>query len=117
MTSAYIIANVEVTNPTQYEDYKKWSTEAMQAHGAEVCVRGGKVEVLEGDWTPERIVMLKFPSVEKAKAFNELARIRARRAQPRQGAAIMRMIARSKAFESFARNLFLNERAKHECNR
>ena len=41
MTSAYIIANVEVTNPTQYEDYKKWSSAAMQAHGAEVCVRGG----------------------------------------------------------------------------
>ena len=57
MTSAYIIANVEVTNPTQYEDYKKWSTEAMKAHGAEVCVRGGKVEVLEGDWHPERIVI------------------------------------------------------------
>ena len=35
MTSAYIIANVEVTNPTQYEEYKKWSTAAMQAHGAE----------------------------------------------------------------------------------
>ena len=37
MTSAYIIANVEVTNPTQYEDYKKWSSEAMKVHGAEVC--------------------------------------------------------------------------------
>ena len=44
MTSAYIIANVEVTNPTQYEDYKKWSSAAMQAHGAEVCVRGGQVQ-------------------------------------------------------------------------
>ena len=51
MTSAYIIANVDVTNPTQYEEYKKLSTVAMKAHGAEVCVRGGKVEVLEGDWT------------------------------------------------------------------
>ena len=53
--SGYIIANVQVTNPTQYEEYKKWSTAAMQATGAEVCVRGGKLEVLEGDWTPERI--------------------------------------------------------------
>ena len=44
MSSAYIIANVEVTNPTQYEEYKKWSTVAMQAHGAEVCVRGGKAK-------------------------------------------------------------------------
>jgi len=91
MTSAYIIANVEVTNPVQYEDYKKWSTEAMKAHGAEVCVRGGKVEVLEGDWAPQRIVILKFPSVEAAKRFNESPEYgKARTA--RQGAAIMRMI-------------------------
>ena len=48
MPSAYIIANVDVTNPEQYEEYKKLSTIAMKAHGAEVCIRGGKVEVLDG---------------------------------------------------------------------
>jgi uncharacterized protein (DUF1330 family) len=91
MTSAYIIANVSVTNPQQYEEYKKWSSAAMQAHGAEVCVRGGKVEVLEGDWLPERLVLLKFPSVEAARRFNsspEYARARS----ARQGAAVMRMV-------------------------
>ena len=91
MTSAYIIANVEVTNPTQYEDYKKWSSEAMKAHGAEVCVRGGKVEVLEGDWQPQRIVILKFPNVEAAKKFYDSPEYGKARAA-RQGAAIMRMI-------------------------
>jgi uncharacterized protein (DUF1330 family) len=91
MSSAYIIANVAVTNPAQYEDYKKWSSEAMKAHGAEVCVRGGKVEVLEGDWSPQRIVVLKFPSVEAAKKFNESPEYGKARAS-RQGAAIMRMI-------------------------
>ena len=91
MTSAYIIANVEVTNPEQYEEYKKLSTIAMKAHGAEVCVRGGKVEVLEGDWTPSRMVVLKFPSVEQAKAFNDSTEYAAARAA-RQGAAIMRMV-------------------------
>ncbi|MBJ2160090.1 DUF1330 domain-containing protein [Variovorax sp. IB41] len=91
MSSAYIIANIEVTNPAQYEDYKKWSTEAMKAHGAEVCVRGGKIEVLEGDWAPQRIVVLKFPSVEAAKKFNESPEYGKARAS-RQGAAIMRMI-------------------------
>ena len=91
MSSAYIIANVEVTNPVQYEDYKKWSTEAMKAHGAEVCVRGGKVEVLEGDWAPQRIVILKFPSVEAAKKFNESPEYGKARAS-RQGAASLRMI-------------------------
>ncbi|WP_431275819.1 DUF1330 domain-containing protein [Variovorax ureilyticus] len=89
--SAYIIANVQVTNPTQYEEYKKWSSEAMKAHGAEVCVRGGKVEVLEGDWHPERIVILKFPDVEAARKFNSSPEYSKARAS-RQGAAIMRMI-------------------------
>jgi uncharacterized protein (DUF1330 family) len=89
--SAYIIANVQVTNPTQYEEYKKWSSEAMKAHGAEVCVRGGKVEVLEGDWQPERLVVLKFANVEAAKKFNSSSEYdKARKA--RAGAAVMRMI-------------------------
>lgn len=89
--SAYIIANVQVTNPTQYEEYKKWSSAAMQVTGAEVCVRGGQVEVLEGDWSPERIVILKFPTFEAAKAFYEVPEYRQAR-QARAGAAIMRMV-------------------------
>ena len=91
MTSAYIIASVTVTNPVQYEEYKKWSSAAMQAHGAEVCVRGGKVEVLEGDWAPERLVILKFPTFEAAQAFDASPEYGKARAA-RQGAAIMRMI-------------------------
>jgi uncharacterized protein (DUF1330 family) len=91
MASAYIIANVSVTNPVQYEEYKKWSSAAMLAHGAEVCVRGGKVEVIEGDWTPDRLVIMKFSSLAAAKAFNASPEYGKARAA-RQGAAIMRMI-------------------------
>jgi uncharacterized protein (DUF1330 family) len=91
MSSAYIIANVRVTNPAQYEEYKRLSSLAMQAYGAEVCVRGGPVEVLEGDWQPDRVVVLKFPSVEKAKAFNASAEYALARTS-RQGAAVMRMV-------------------------
>ena len=90
--SGYLIADVQVTNPEQYEAYKRWSTHAMQVHGAEVCVRGGQVQVLEGDWAPERIVILKFPTFDAAKAFYELPEyLKAREA--RAGAAIMRMVA------------------------
>ena len=46
MASAYIIANVEVTNPEQYEEYKRLSTIAMKAHGAEPIVRGGKLRII-----------------------------------------------------------------------
>jgi uncharacterized protein (DUF1330 family) len=91
MPSAYVIANVEVTNPEQYEEYKKLSTIAMKAHGAEVCIRGGKVERLEGDWNPSRFVMLKFPSVEQAQAFYNSVEYQAAK-KAREGAALMRMI-------------------------
>ncbi|MCM2252841.1 MAG: DUF1330 domain-containing protein [Ramlibacter sp.] len=91
MSCAYIIANVDVTDPAQYEEYKRLSTIAMQAHGAQVCIRGGKVEVLEGDWAPQRVVMLKFPSAEKARAFYDSAEY-AQAREARQGAAVMRMI-------------------------
>jgi uncharacterized protein (DUF1330 family) len=89
--SAYIIANVRVTDPVQYETYKRLSSHAMAVHGAEVCVRGGAVEVLEGDWQPDRVVVLKFPDLAAAHAFNDSPEYAAAR-QSRQGAAVMRMI-------------------------
>ncbi len=92
MSSAYVIASVTVTNPAQYDEYRKLSTEAMRVHGAEVCVRGGKVEVLEGDCDPGRIVVLKFPSMEAARAFYDSPEYRKARAA-REGAAIMRLLA------------------------
>jgi uncharacterized protein (DUF1330 family) len=88
MSSGYIIFNVSITDPVQYEEYKKFSTLAMQAHGAEVCVRGGKIEVLEGDWQPERMVVLKFPSVEQAKRFYDSPEYRRAR-EARTQAAVM----------------------------
>jgi uncharacterized protein (DUF1330 family) len=91
LPSAYILANVDVKDPAAYEEYKRLSTIAMKAHGAEVCVRGGKTEVLEGDWTPNRVVLLKFPSIEAAKAFNASPEYAAAR-KAREGIAVMRMV-------------------------
>jgi Uncharacterized conserved protein len=91
LPSAYILANVDVTDPQQYEQYKKLSSHAMQVHGAEVCARGGAVQVLEGDWSPKRAVLLKFPSVEKARAFYDSPDYAAAR-KARAGAAVMRMV-------------------------
>lgn len=92
MSSAYVIASVTVTNPAQYDEYRKLSTEAMRVHGAEVCVRGGKAEVLEGEFDPGRIVVLKFPSMEAARAFYDSPEYRKARAA-REGAAVMRLLA------------------------
>ncbi len=90
MPSAYLIANVDVHDPVQYEEYKKLSTLAMKAHGAEVCIRGGRVEVMEGDWAPSRVVMLKFPSMDAARTFYNSTEYAAA-IQARQGIADMRM--------------------------
>ncbi len=67
--SAYVIADVTVTDAEKMAQYREWSTKAMQEHGAEVLVRGGEFEVLEGPWTPSRLVLLKFPNRDAAKAF------------------------------------------------
>ena len=66
---AYIVVEVEVEDPIRYEDYKKMVPPSLAAYGGRFLVRGGKVENLEGDWSPKRFVMVEFPSVEQAKAW------------------------------------------------
>jgi uncharacterized protein (DUF1330 family) len=91
LPSAYILANVDVKDPAAYEEYKRLSTIAMKAHGAEVCVRGGPAQVLEGDWAPNRAVLLKFPSVEQARKFYDSTEYQAAK-KAREGIAVMRMV-------------------------
>ena len=67
--SALIIVDIEVLDPVRYEDYKRLASAAIAAHGGRYLVRGGKTEVLDGEWTPRRMVVLEFDSVEKAKAW------------------------------------------------
>ena len=67
--SALIIVDIEVTDPVRYEDYKRLASAAIAAHGGRYLVRGGKSEVLDGDWTPHRLVVLEFDSFEQAKAW------------------------------------------------
>lgn len=66
---AYVIVEVEINNPDEYEEYKKLTPAAIAAHGGRFVVRGAKTETLEGDWEPQRIVILEFASVEKAKQW------------------------------------------------
>jgi uncharacterized protein (DUF1330 family) len=89
--SAYLIAEVDVTDALRYEDYKRLSSLAIAAHGAKVLVRGGAVTTLEGDWSPKRVVVLEFADADAARAFSASAEYSAAR-NARQGAASMRMI-------------------------
>ncbi len=64
--SAYVIVEVSIHDHSEYEKYKKLTPAAISAFNGKFLVRGGKTISLEGDWKPERIVVLEFPSVEKA---------------------------------------------------
>ncbi len=66
---AYIIVQVEVTDPAGYDDYKKIVPASLAAYGGKFAVRGGACEALEGSWQPKRVVVLEFPSVERAKQW------------------------------------------------
>jgi uncharacterized protein (DUF1330 family) len=66
---AYIVVEVDVHNPTEYEDYKKLTPGSLKNFQGKFIVRGGKTETLEGDWSPKRFVMLEFPTIELAKAW------------------------------------------------
>ncbi len=66
---AYVIVNVEVLDPTQYEAYKGMAPSSITAHGGRYLVRGGPVDVVEGRWSPRRVVVLEFPSKRQAHAW------------------------------------------------
>jgi uncharacterized protein (DUF1330 family) len=66
---AYIIVEIEVTDPVGYEEYKKRAAATVEQYGGKYIVRGGACETLEGDWKPKRIVVLQFDNMERAKAW------------------------------------------------
>jgi len=66
---ALIIAEVEIHDLAQYEDYKKLTPATIAAYDGKFVVRGSEAETLEGDWQPKRIVVLEFPSVARAKEW------------------------------------------------
>ena len=67
--AAYIIVNVEVTDPARYADYTRVVGDSLLPYEGRFLVRGGKAEKLEGSLEPKRIVVLEFPSLERAKAW------------------------------------------------
>jgi len=66
---AYIIVEIDIHYPTEYEDYKKLTTPTLAIYSGKFIVRGGATEMLEGDWQPKRIVVLEFPNKESAKQW------------------------------------------------
>ncbi len=67
--SVYMIVNVEVNDPTVYEEYKARVPALVRKYGGEYLVRGGKFIIVEGDWKPSRLVIFRFPDITSAQSL------------------------------------------------
>ncbi len=66
---AYVVVEIDVKDPVQYEKYKQLAPVSIQKFGGRYLVRGEPVETLEGKWSPKRFVILRFDSKEQAKKW------------------------------------------------
>ena len=94
---AFVIVDVTITDPARYDEYKKLTPGSLEPFDGKFLVRGGATDTLEGDWKPGRIVILEFPSMEKAKAWWSSAGYAPAKAI-RQSASKTRMIVVEGAF-------------------
>jgi uncharacterized protein (DUF1330 family) len=68
---AYIIADITVTDPERYKDYSSQTPALIEKFGGKFLVRGGVAEVVEGDWKPNRLVVIEFPNMATLKKFQD----------------------------------------------
>jgi uncharacterized protein (DUF1330 family) len=66
---AYIVGEIEVTNPAGYETYRPLAGASVAQYGGKFLVRGGKAELVEGSKEPGRIVVIEFPDAAAAKRW------------------------------------------------
>ncbi len=67
--AAYILADVEVTDPEEYQLYTQQVPGTIEKYGGRFLVRGGQPETLEGDRQSKRVVIIEFPDIEQARAW------------------------------------------------
>jgi uncharacterized protein (DUF1330 family) len=78
--AAYLIVQVDVTDPEAYAEYRKQVPPTLAAYDGKFLVRGGAMQRLEGDWPYERVVVIEFPSLERAMAWYDSPAYRAPKA-------------------------------------
>jgi len=67
--TAYVIADITVTNPEGYAPYRPLAGASVAQYGGRFLARGGAVETLEGGWNPARVVIIEFPSMDVARKW------------------------------------------------
>ena len=63
--AVYAVVNVQITDPARYAEYRENTQSTIARYGGKYLARGGEVEVLEGEWKPQRLVILEFESMER----------------------------------------------------
>ena len=69
----YLIANLEVTDPAKFEEYRQKVAPVIEKFGGRYLVRGGELRRLEGNLPLSRLVILEFPSMDAAQKFYDSA--------------------------------------------
>jgi uncharacterized protein (DUF1330 family) len=67
--AAYVISDVEFLDAVQVERYRLLAQAAIAKYGGRYLARGGAVEPVEGEWRPERIIIVEFPTMERAREW------------------------------------------------
>lgn len=75
--AAYLIADIAIHDPAAFEDYRKAVPATIAAYGGRYLVRGGASEVAEGSWQPKRVIVLEFPSMQRARQWYNSAEYQA----------------------------------------
>lgn len=65
----YLILDFSINDFESFIEYIDKIPEYIKKHGGRYIVQGSEPETMEGDWSPERVVVLEFPSTSKAKDF------------------------------------------------
>ncbi len=71
--AAYIVIQIEITDPETFETYRAQVPATLEPYGGEYIVRGGDMEILEGEWATPRCVILRFPDMDAAKTWHASA--------------------------------------------
>lgn len=88
---AYVVIEADVRDPVRYEAYKKAGDAALAKHGGRFLARGGSPESLEGDWNPERVVIIEFADRAAARRWYDSPEYHDAR-KLREGAARFRAV-------------------------
>jgi uncharacterized protein (DUF1330 family) len=90
--AAYFIVEIDITDPVGFEDYRKRVPATIERYGGRYLARGGTLETIEGSWTPKRVVVLEFPSIDQARRWyhsDEYRELKALRLRTSRGSIVL----------------------------